>query len=117
MGPGVTSVTGQHVGVTRPGRPGTLCTMTHDLSQRVALVTGASRGLGAAVALKLGACGARVAVNYFGSPDLADRVVARVRDAGGEAASFGADVTDERHVADLVASVAARFGPVDVLVL
>jgi NAD(P)-dependent dehydrogenase (short-subunit alcohol dehydrogenase family) len=48
---------------------------TFDLSNRVALVTGASRGLGAAIASKLGQCGARLAVNYFGSPDKARRVV------------------------------------------
>ena len=44
--------------------------MHHDLSDRVALVTGASRGLGAAIALKLGACGAKVGINYFGSDHL-----------------------------------------------
>lgn len=90
-------------------------TMT-DLSNRVALVTGASRGLGAAIAERLAACGAAVAVNYFGSPDKAAGVVGRIRAAGGRAEAFAADVTDEEQVGRLVRDVAARFGPVDVLV-
>ena len=91
--------------------------MTHDLSKRVALVTGASRGLGAAMAKKLGACGARVAVNYFGSPDKANRVVEEIRRGGGEAEAFKANVTDEGEVEKLVRDVTQRFGPIDVLVI
>jgi 3-oxoacyl-[acyl-carrier protein] reductase len=91
--------------------------MTHDLSGKVALVTGASRGLGAAIALKLGACGAKVAVNYFGSLEKARRVVGDLRAAGGVAEAFPADVRDERAVADLVTQVQERFGLIDVLVL
>jgi 3-oxoacyl-[acyl-carrier protein] reductase len=91
--------------------------MTHDLSKRVALVTGASRGLGAAMAKKLGACGARVAVNYFGSPDKANRVVEDIRRGGGQAEAFKANVTDEGEVEKLVRDVTQRFGPIDVLVI
>jgi 3-oxoacyl-[acyl-carrier protein] reductase len=91
--------------------------MTHDLSGKVALVTGASRGLGAAIAVKLGACGARVAVNYFGSPDKAQRVAAQIRDAGGSAEAFKADVRDEKEVAVFVEQVRKKFGPIDVLVI
>jgi 3-oxoacyl-[acyl-carrier protein] reductase len=91
--------------------------MTHDLSKRVALVTGASRGLGAAMARKLGACGARVAVNYFGSPEKAGRVVEDIRRGGGEAEAFQADVRDEAEVERMVREVTQRFGPVDVLVI
>src|SRR5678816_3688389 len=72
--------------------------MQHELKNKVALVTGASRGLGAAMAKKLGACGARVAVNYFGSPEKAQRVVEDIRRGGGEAEALKADVRDEREV-------------------
>ncbi len=90
--------------------------MKHDLSKRVALVTGASRGLGESIAVKLGECGAKVAVNYFASPEKAQRVVNRVREAGGEAESFKADVRDEAEVARLVREVESRLGPIDILV-
>jgi 3-oxoacyl-[acyl-carrier protein] reductase len=91
--------------------------MTHDLSGKVALVTGASRGLGAAIARKLAACGARVAVNYFGSPQKAEQVVAEIRRGGGTAEAFRADVRDEREVAALVGQVCQGWGPVDILVI
>ncbi len=91
--------------------------MTHDLSGKVALVTGASRGLGAAIARRLAACGARVAVNYFGSPQKAEQVVAEVRGGGGTAQAFRADVRDEREVAALVGQVREAWGPVDILVI
>ena len=92
--------------------------MNHDLSNRVALVTGASRGLGAAMARKLAECGARVAVNCFGSPDKANRVVGDIRRAGGHAEAFKADVRDEPQVQKLVADAQKHFGgPIDVLVI
>jgi 3-oxoacyl-[acyl-carrier protein] reductase len=91
--------------------------MTHDLSKRVALVTGASRGLGAAMARKLGACGARVAVNYFGSPEKAQKVADDIRRGGGQAETFKADVRNEAEVERLVRDVQQRFGPIDVLVV
>jgi NAD(P)-dependent dehydrogenase (short-subunit alcohol dehydrogenase family) len=90
--------------------------MKHDLSKRVALVTGASRGLGEAIAVALGACGAKVAVNYFASPEKAERVVQRVKGAGGDAQAFKADVREEGDVARLVQEVQSRFGPIDILV-
>jgi len=90
--------------------------MTHDLSGKTALVTGASRGLGAAMAAKLAACGARTAVNYFGNPQRAQQVVEQIRKAGGTAEAFQADVRDEKAVTGLVEQVRTKYGPIDVLV-
>jgi 3-oxoacyl-[acyl-carrier protein] reductase len=85
--------------------------------QRVALVTGSSRGLGSAIALRLARDGLAVAVNdRFGGPEALE-VVDAIRDEGGVADAFPADVTNERQVADLVAAVTGSLGPVDVLVL
>lgn len=91
--------------------------MTHNLKGKVALVTGASRGLGEAIAHKLAACGAKVGVNYFGSPHKAQGVVERIRKAGGSAEAFKADVRDEKQVADMVGQVHKAFGPIDILVI
>ncbi|WP_199036931.1 SDR family oxidoreductase [Glycomyces salinus] len=82
----------------------------------VALVSGASRGLGAAIAEQLAADGFAVAVNYASSRSGAERVVADIRAAGGTAEAFGADVTDESAVEDLAGRVRAALGPVEVLV-
>jgi NAD(P)-dependent dehydrogenase (short-subunit alcohol dehydrogenase family) len=91
--------------------------MTHDLTGKVALVTGASRGLGEGIAVKLGDCRAKVAVNYFGSPDKAAGVVKRINKSGGTAAAFKADVRDEQEVASLVEQVHKKLGLIDVLVI
>ncbi|WP_028658771.1 SDR family NAD(P)-dependent oxidoreductase [Nocardioides insulae] len=82
-----------------------------------ALVTGASRGLGAVIATALAATGMPVAVNYRSSGEAADRVVARITAAGGTARAFPADVTDEASVTGLVADVETALGPIGVLVL
>ncbi|WP_043641189.1 SDR family NAD(P)-dependent oxidoreductase [Nonomuraea candida] len=83
----------------------------------VALITGASRGLGAVIARRLAADGLAVAVNYRSDRAGAEKVVDGIRAAGGVAEAFAADVTDETGTEELVADVARRLGPVDVLVV
>jgi NAD(P)-dependent dehydrogenase (short-subunit alcohol dehydrogenase family) len=88
-----------------------------DLNSRVALVTGASRGLGAAIARALADDGAKVAVNFFANPQKANAVVADIRKAGGVAQAFAGDVRDEGHVDRLVREVTQSLGPIDILVI
>jgi hypothetical protein len=85
--------------------------------ERVALVTGSSRGLGAAIARRLGRDGLAVAVNSLHGDAQAFEVARTIRDDGGISDAFPADVTDERQVAALVTAVTDRLGPIDVLVL
>ncbi len=86
-------------------------------ARRVALVTGSSRGLGAAIARRLGADGMAVAVNDVHGGERAEAVAEAIRRARGVAGAFGADVTDEEQVARLVSAVGATLGLVNVLVL
>lgn len=90
--------------------------MSHLQSARTALVTGASRGLGAAIALELGATGHRVALNYLRNRDAAEHVCERIRQVGGEAQAFQADVREEEEVARLVQEITGVFGDINVLV-
>jgi NAD(P)-dependent dehydrogenase (short-subunit alcohol dehydrogenase family) len=91
--------------------------MMHDLRGKTALITGASRGLGAAIARKLAICGARTAINYFGSPQKARQVHDQICQDGGTAEIFQADVRDESAIAEMIAQVTKQFGPIDILVL
>jgi 3-oxoacyl-[acyl-carrier protein] reductase len=86
------------------------------LQGKVALVTGASRGIGRAVALELARQGAKVAVNYAGSEAKANEVVAEIHEMGGEAFAIQADVSKVEAVDNMVKEVLDRFGRIDILV-
>lgn len=90
--------------------------MQISLAGQKALVTGASSGIGAAAARALAAAGAAVAVNYRSDAKAADRVVAAIRQHGGEAFAIQADVADEDAVRELFAATERKFGRLDVLV-
>lgn len=90
--------------------------MRISLEGQVALVTGASSGIGRATAQAMGAAGAKVAVNYRSQEDEAKNVVAAIEKAGGEAIAIGADVSDEADVEAMFKATAKRFGAVDVVV-
>lgn len=83
---------------------------------QAAIVTGASRGIGREIALQLAKEGARVAVNYSGSKDKADEVVQMIKDAGGEAFSIQADVSNQDSVKEMIDKTIATFGSIDILV-
>lgn len=87
-----------------------------DLKDRVALVTGASSGIGSATARVLGASGARVVVNFWKNEKGAAETVASIAKAGGRALAVRADVSGAAGCAALVTETAEKFGPVDILV-
>src|ERR1700692_5127707 len=86
------------------------------LSQRVAIVTGASKGIGAGIAKGLAAEGATVVVNYASSKEGAERVVSEIKAKGGKAVAIHGDVSKAKDVQRLFADTKKAFGRLDVLV-
>lgn len=87
-----------------------------ELAGRVALVTGASRGIGRGIAAKLAALGATVLINYNGSEQKAREAVEEITAAGGRAECFGCDVSDFAACGGMVEQIIAAYGRVDILV-
>src|SRR5713101_1413150 len=88
----------------------------HKLTGKVAVVTGASKGIGASIAEHLAAEGASVVVNYASSKSGADAVVKRITEKGGKAIAVQADVSKPQDITRLFAETKAAYGKVDILV-
>lgn len=86
------------------------------LTGKIILVTGASRGIGAAIALKLAAEGATVVINYAGNKEAADKTVAAIQEQGGASMAIQADVSKSDEVKRMFDTVIAQYGRMDVLV-
>ena len=86
------------------------------MENKVAIVTGASRGIGAAIAKKLASLGATVIVNYAGSREKAETVVKEIENAGGKATAMQCDISDFNKCSEFTNEVKDRFGSIDILV-
>jgi len=86
------------------------------LENQIALVTGGSSGIGAGIAKAMGSAGAQVVVNYVSSEDAANIVVREIKDAGGEAITVRADVSDEDQVLSMFKAIFNEYGTLDILV-
>ncbi|MCQ2493202.1 MAG: 3-oxoacyl-[acyl-carrier-protein] reductase [Lachnospiraceae bacterium] len=86
------------------------------LENKIALVTGASRGIGRAIAVSLGEAGAYVIVNYAGSEDKAQETLALIREKGGDGEIFKCDIADENECSEMCKAVLDKHGKVDILV-
>lgn len=87
-----------------------------NLNGKVAVVTGASKGIGAAIAQELAGAGAAVVVNYSNSPQQAEAVIAKIKAAGGKAKAVKANVSKPAEARKLIESAVSEFGRVDILV-
>jgi 3-oxoacyl-[acyl-carrier protein] reductase len=90
--------------------------MSNNLENKVAIVTGASKGIGAEIARKMGAVGAKIIVNYASSKESADAVVAQIIQAGGIASSVQGDMTKQTDIKRLFDETIKIFGSLDILV-
>ncbi|HEY3401832.1 MAG TPA: SDR family oxidoreductase [Ohtaekwangia sp.] len=93
-----------------------MTTKSKKLQGQVAIITGASSGIGAGVAKALAAEGASVVVNYSNSPDKAEKVLAEIKQKGGEGITVKADVSNEQDVLNMFQQTFGRYGTVDILV-
>ena len=90
--------------------------MDHELSDKVALVTGASKGIGAGIALAFGLAGAKVAVGFAHDRERAERVVAKIERAGGRAMAVQCNLARIAEIETMIARTVAEFGPIGTLV-
>ena len=87
-----------------------------ELKNKVAIVTGGSRGIGAAIALELAKNGVKIVINYNSNSEAADKMVAEINELGVEAYAVQADVSKSEDAARLVQAAVERFGQLDILV-